>query len=258
LCHTAYFILKLIDHAAFEEDSTGSSQLYHSTIILASIILPTMVVKFMHFNKIYSELGRLSELLFQSFTKVGSFMFIFLLWTILFAMEYFILQSNLDDAAGYSGTSQSMGYFIVAFQNGIGGIVPPTVDAWNPKDDQIFSEKVLIFLVYFFWLFQQYVVLIVLLNFLVAMISSVYEEVMDAKLQYEFKQKSDLNGEADRFFKFIDSFRSGTESHVVDQVIVINGIDEASEEDKTVQAIQSVKDFFREKVVEKMDVMMAC
>ena len=49
------------------------------------------------------------------------------------------------------------------------------------------SQSVLIYMTYTFWIMSQYIMLIVLLNFVIALISGVYEQVMDYKMIYEYK-----------------------------------------------------------------------
>ena len=66
----------------------------------------------------------------------------------------------------------------------------------------------LIGFVYSYWIMNQFIMLIVLLNFVIALISSVYENVMDAKMIYEYKQKQELNAETNRFFKFVNYVKS--------------------------------------------------
>ena len=57
-------------------------------------------------------------------------MVIFMLWTGLFAEQFYILKSNTQDVEAFEGTNKLVGYILVAFENGIGNIVPPTVDEW--------------------------------------------------------------------------------------------------------------------------------
>ena len=115
-------------------------------------------------------------------------MFIYILWTMLFAMEFYVLKSNKNDVDGYEGTSQAIGYFFLAFENGVGNISPPSVEewyknkdheGWYQSDPQTTTESILVGLVYTSWIFNQFILLIVLLNFVIALVSGVYEQVMD-------------------------------------------------------------------------------
>lgn len=57
----------------------------------------------------------------------------FVLWDVLFAMEFYVLKSNREDVEGYVGTNTAFGYLILAFENGIGNISPPSVEEWYKK-----------------------------------------------------------------------------------------------------------------------------
>ena len=80
--------------------------------------------------KIYKIFGLLKELIDSSIKKVIPFMIVFFLWTLLFAYQFYILKSNTQDVQDFEGTNKVMGYFLLAFENGIGNIVPPTVEEW--------------------------------------------------------------------------------------------------------------------------------
>jgi hypothetical protein len=57
-----------------------------------------MIAKIQHIIEIYEEYGLLTELIVKSIIKVIPFMVIFMLWTALFAMELFVLKSNISEA----------------------------------------------------------------------------------------------------------------------------------------------------------------
>ena len=110
----------------------------------------------------------------KSIAYVIPFAVLFMLYNCLFAMEFYILQSNKDDAAGYSGLGKAqtfVGYFFVAFENGIGNISPPSVEVWNTSSKNTTSSQVIMYLIYLFWFLNQVILLIFLLNFVIALIS---------------------------------------------------------------------------------------
>jgi hypothetical protein len=60
-------------------------------------------------------------------------MILFVLYNCLFALELYILKSNQEDVEGYTGlkhVQNLMGYFFLAFENGIGNIANPSVEVW--------------------------------------------------------------------------------------------------------------------------------
>lgn len=59
----------------------------------------------------------------------------------------------------------------------------------------------MIFLIWTIWFFNQFMCLIILLNFLIAIISQSYEQVMTLKIQVKYMHKSELNRECFLFLK---------------------------------------------------------
>jgi len=58
---------------------------------------------------------------------------LFMLYNCLFALELYVLKSNKEDVAGYAGlehVQNLLGYFFLAFENGIGNIANPSVEEW--------------------------------------------------------------------------------------------------------------------------------
>ena len=106
-------------------------------------------------------------------------MIIFVLWAGFFATEFFVLKTNRQEAKDYQGIPNWLGYFFLAFENGIGNISSPSLNEWTNVTDSTISSKLIIYMVYFVWFMNQFILLIVLLNFVIALISEVYERVMD-------------------------------------------------------------------------------
>jgi hypothetical protein len=73
------------------------------------------------------------------------------------------------------------GYLIQSFENGIGNISPPTLEYWIPDNgaDPSFSAQFIIFEIYGVWIMNQFILLIVLLNFVIAVLSEVYTDVTE-------------------------------------------------------------------------------
>ena len=97
-------------------------------------------------------------------------MVIFFLWLAFFAIELFVLKSNYDTANEADGVNLGVGYSMIAFQNGImGNIENPTVENWL-KDGAAVSNsgQIIITMVYLLWFANQFVMGIVLLNFVIA------------------------------------------------------------------------------------------
>ena len=74
-----------------------------------------------------------------------------MLWTSFFGMEFYILKSNKTESEEFSGIHSAWGYFFVAFENGIGNIINPTISDWEEPKEKFTSAWIIIYLVYFVW-----------------------------------------------------------------------------------------------------------
>ena len=62
--------------------------------------------------------------------------------------------------------------------------------------------------IYFFWFINQFLILIILINFLIAVISQSYENVMDSRLIYKYSQRTDLNLTMSNVYEFKEKLES--------------------------------------------------
>ena len=75
-------------------------------------------------------------------------------------------------------------YILQTYGNSIGNIVPPVYTSWSASMNDKASttvqvqKHIIIGLIWFVWLFNQFLNLIIMLNFLIAVISQVYETVV--------------------------------------------------------------------------------
>ena len=119
-----------------------------------------------------------------------------------------------------------IGYFLNTFENGLGNINPPSIDFSQGKTEDKFNDT-LVYLIYFFWFGAQIFLLVVLLNFVIALISQYYENVMNLSNMHTYIMKQDLNSECDTFYQYLcDSGRIVDER--IDTIILI---DAAAHED---------------------------
>ena len=113
------------------------------------------------------------------------FLMIFFVWVFFFALESYILGADLKRAKKFSDTSLLWGYIFNTFEYGIGNIHPPTILFWTrPGHDSTILDKSIVALIYVYWFFNQIYLLIILLNFVIALISQYYESVMDSKVKH--------------------------------------------------------------------------
>jgi len=158
-------------------------------------ILISIWIKISWFLKLNSDLGLMTQLIVGVLGAIFPFLIIYLLWVLLFALISFTLGANKENAESYVGVpSISIGYFLVAFENSLGNINPPSmgflIDGAEP--DQ-FLGKFKVLLIYFCWFVAQIVLMIILLNFVIALISQYYEDVMNRKVMHTYSMKHEMN-----------------------------------------------------------------
>ena len=104
-------------------------------------------------------------------SAVVPFLAIYLIWVIFFAIMAYILGANESNADSYTGVNPLLGYFFTTFENSIGNINAPSIKFLKDKKDRTFLDNFCIYLIYIFWWLAQIVLLVVLLNFVIALIS---------------------------------------------------------------------------------------
>jgi len=118
---------------------------------------------------------------------VTPFLILYFLWVIFFAAMSVILGFNKELAEGYKGIPTWSGYILQTFEDSIGNISNPTINDF--KEPANFLDGLIIFLIYFFWMFAQIFLLVILLNYMIALISQYYEDVMNSKIEHVYTMK---------------------------------------------------------------------
>ena len=119
------------------------------------------------------------------------FMVIYLFWVLFFAIMAQILGANASLAEGFEGIGQFMGHFFVTFENSLGNINSPTIDFMTkPNQSLRFLSKLQLYFIYFFWWMAQVLLLVIMLNFVIALISQYYEDVMNSKVMHNYMMRN--------------------------------------------------------------------
>ena len=98
------------------------------------------------------------------------------------------MEIALDD---YGGFNIFITYAMYTYRNAIGDINPPTYTFWLD-----FSEEnptigwTMISIIWFLWVINQVIVLIIMFNFLIAIIDKSYNDINDNAIVTEYAHKS--------------------------------------------------------------------
>ena len=90
-----------------------------------------------------------------------------------------------------------MGYFLFGLRNAIGDMKQPYYENWRTKvkNEQISEtdEYMVATLIWLIWIFQAMFMVIILLNYLIAVISQAYERSVNQKMVYSYIHKAQIN-----------------------------------------------------------------
>ena len=95
----------------------------------------------------------------------------------------------------YRNVNIFMVYFLQTYRNSIGDIAAPDYSFWTTRGaaGELYSSRIMVFFVWLLWFANQFFVLIILLNFLIAIISQKYEQVMAQSIVHKYEHKIDMN-----------------------------------------------------------------
>lgn len=125
----------------------------------------------------------------------------------LFGQMFLVAGANFDDE-DYP-TLKLLAVHFQTYRNSIGDIGTPQYDYWTyyhrhfDKSVMFGYGQCMIYLIWILWYLNQFFNLIILLNFLIAIVSQSYEKVMTDSMKYEYEHKAELNSETERFFRMI-------------------------------------------------------
>lgn len=152
--------------------------------------------------KIFSDYGFLVQMIGLSILDMGPFMAFFTLWVVFFAIENRVLMLEFDESE-YSGLNKFIQMLILAFRNSIGDLQSPQYERWlnyikdnrDPENpNPFFSQgQVIIYLLWALWFGNIILMVILLLNFLIAIISQTYERVAGSQSNYTYKDRAEMN-----------------------------------------------------------------
>lgn len=82
---------------------------------------------------------------------------------------------------------------ILSFRNSLGDVSLPKYDKWLAQNT--YQSQIVIYLLWILWFINLFLMLIILLNFLIAVISQTYERVAGSQTNYTYKDRAEMNEE---------------------------------------------------------------
>lgn len=157
--------------------------------LLNVIMIIQIMLKIQFFLRVSKKFGLLVTLIQTCFRDVAHFVTYLFIWMITMSLLYKVLGFSTA-TTGYEQIADGTftNFFLQVFENSIGNISPPTFVEKHPSNLRVFG-------VYTTWFTNQFVVLIILLNFLIAVISQSYENVMNSQSILTYLSRCEWNKE---------------------------------------------------------------
>jgi len=158
-----------------------------------------MLLKINFLLRVNSGFGLLVTLVRTAVVEMIPFSAYLIIWVFTFILLYKVTGQEATGRAGFKDNSFG-NFLLLVFENSIGNINDPVFD-----DTNILGAKM--YLVWLIWWFNQFMIVIILLNFLIAVISQSYENVMNSATILKFKDIAQLNREAYLVMQYLPNTR---------------------------------------------------
>jgi len=139
--------------------------------LFQSCLILLIVAKCMFYSRVWYSMGKLVELVSRVIKQSTSFALFFFGWIYVFSVIMKILGNEVV-SPDYAGVHDQLKHFLYIYRNSIGDIQPPQyIDLYLEQDENPRTVYFMMFILWVFWFLNQYFCLIILLNFLIAIIS---------------------------------------------------------------------------------------
>jgi hypothetical protein len=209
--------------------------------------------------QILQGFGLFVKLLESCLKDVTSFAIFFTVWVFIFGFLYQILGGDVGNASDYPTMSTQFQFVIESYRNSIGDISPPGYRYWTDRLDELTvtnstyshhelvlaqhvasttAPHLMIGVIWAIWIFNQFLMLIILLNFLIAIISQSYDAVMAKATNNVYAQRCRLN----RDYRIVVNFRRWF-TQVPSEVLILtaNSFTDESQGDEWLGFVKTIK-----------------
>ena len=226
-----------------------ASSAAESEQLIQCLMVFNIMMKMHYFLRAYTKSGLLVNLLTTCVKDIGPFTAYLFLWILAICLLNTILgvESNANRVGLGQGTHSAMFFYV--WENSIGNIQDPTMPP-TQKSELVLGT------IWFVWWVNQFIIVIIMLNFLISVISQSYENVMNSHKIKRYQDIAALNKEVYEFLAAVGLLSLLTSKEQINQnkiVIAMTPTEETAEEtDEWVGFVQTMKHFMRKNVVYKI------
>lgn len=164
-------------------------------------------MKIMFFIRVFETYGFLVQMVGLTILDTVPFMMFFFMFLLFFSLIVTIFQLDIDPGDKYyRDITSTIKAVLYIYRSSVGDIQIPNYQKWtavlsdpNGRGNSLTYDFILT-LIWLFWFLNQFMMLIILLNFLIAIISETYNNVSNDREMYSYKVKANLNAECYSIF----------------------------------------------------------
>ena len=136
-------------------------------------------MKLLFFIRIFEAYGFLVQMIIYCVIDLIPFIMSYMIFLVVFSLCFVVLEMEIDpDVAAIQGPNYFAKMFLQSFRNSIGELGMPVYTKILERPHTIFTT-INIFLIWFVWFVQTFFMLVIMLNFLIAVITSTYDRVIN-------------------------------------------------------------------------------
>ena len=167
-------------------------------LMLNVFIALQMLLKTNYYLRVYQQFGLLVNLISTCVVDMIPFCVYLFVYELFFVLVYIRSGIKAPARKGFED-GDFFGMLLYVWENSIGNINDPDDSSFALLESHSFNG----YLIWIIWVFNQVIVVIILLNFLIAVISQSYENVMSNKVIKQYQDIAALNKETYEFLEFL-------------------------------------------------------
>ena len=168
------------------------------------LIFIQTILKAITLGKVNERFYVFVDLLVVVVGEISSFSMFMGSWILCFASCFSMLGATFDNSE-YHYLHANIALFIQTYRNSIGDIAPVEYKFWLQTIQEGYNliPKIMICAIWGIWFLNQAMVLIILLNFLIAIIQQSYDSILERQVQNKYQNRNVINREHRLFLKHL-------------------------------------------------------
>ena len=238
-----YFISRMTSHDSILPNSnTDTDQDMAFWVSVHSLMLVFSVIKVLGYLKLDDRFGLMVDLIVQVIKDVYNFCIFLVCWLVLCVLLYKVSGFSMGNDDDYPLVNSNLVLFLNMFRNSIGDVQTPKYDWWTTTQEGSTITGIMIGYAWILFITHQFLLLIILVNFLIAMVSQSYDSVVSEKQIRIYQSKCYFNSHGsllrDAYLKLI----GGNNTHHDVYVLTCNNDDSMEDSSQFAGFVKSIKE----------------